>query len=561
MPSPTIAPDGANVPAITREGTVGLERHSGGEPKESVPSRPMSAPAHRRIAVFILLATMTAVYGVLARITGHSTIKLALVGVVVSALLMAVQVRWRTLMPSARAVKALLLVALVGPGITILFLLPPFQGPDEIQHWKTALLLSRRDAMREVPLYSLSEIVDAWRVVQKPANKVDPFVLRTEIGAREPDTREVRVTYASVASYPAVSLVAMIFPRVEDIREALVFYYLCRLLPLALLLGLLWLLNRHDDLPYLAWFFFSLPLVLQQSSVISTDTVTNLGTLAAAAVFVHLRRRPGPKMMALLVGLCLVVAGTKPVAAAVVLLPLSLVPWRSIPARRIVAGGLTLVAAGLLLVMGKTAIDMIHESGGYLGPASVDGQLQFLGTLGGLATFVGIYGGLMWSLGDVSAWAHPLGWLDTNLSSAHLRLIAASGLIALFLDAGRAIRAWPGLLRDRKGELAWVVGVVVAHFAFLSLSMCAILYVAWSPPHADSIWGFQVRYLFPSAILALVLPGVLKNVEPTSEDRLRSSGDPGLFEWASNTLAMVLLPLMLFARQIELVVDLLTRFW
>jgi hypothetical protein len=167
----------------------------------------------------------------------------------------------------------------------------------------------------------------------------------------------------------------------------------------------------------------------------------------------------------------------------------------------------------------------------------------------------------MWSLGDVSAWAHPLGWLDTNLSSAHLRLIAASGLIALFLDAGRAIRAWPGLLRDRKGELAWVVGVVVAHFAFLSLSMCAILYVAWSPPHADSIWGFQVRYLFPSAILALVLPGMLKNVEPTSEDRLRSSGDPGLFEWASNTLAMVLLPLMLFARQIELVVDLLTRFW
>src|SRR5262245_16390095 len=62
---------------------------------------------------------------------------------------------WPALAADARRVKQLAIVGILGSTAIVALLLPPFQGPDEVAHWKLALSMYRANPMREWHAYSL----------------------------------------------------------------------------------------------------------------------------------------------------------------------------------------------------------------------------------------------------------------------------------------------------------------------------------------------------------------------------------------------------------------------
>jgi hypothetical protein len=100
------------------------------------------------------------------------------------------------------------------------------------------------------------------------------------------------------------------------------------------------------------------------------------------------------------------------------------------------------------------------------------------------------------------------------------------------------------------------VMVAIACLLFAALSNSLLFYLMVTPVGADSIAGMQIRHFFPAAIVALFLPAAVivreagAAVEPASGSGL-----------LADTVAVVLLPLLLVARNIELAIDLFTRYF
>ncbi len=254
---------------------------------------------------------------------------------------------------------------------------------------------------------------------------------------------------------------------------------------------------------------------------------------------------------------CLAVTAAKPPAyAGILLLPLLLVPLRKVPGKAVLlptAALLVLAAGG---VAAKTGLDLLREGPR---PEELDAQLRFLCTGQGVATFLSAFLKLFTAEPWLTRWFQPLGWVDTELNDRHLTLLLLSlGLAALFdlFARGPALAA---AVRRRPAWAAVLAAVLVAHFLFAALSSALIMYVAETAPGAALIRGFQLRYLFPVIIPFFFVPLALlegKKAEAGQEAAPAGPGTPLL-----NSAALCLLPLLLFARQVELTADLLIRYW
>src|SRR4029077_19311788 len=137
--------------------------------------------------------------------------------------------------------------------------------------------------------------------------------------------------YVHFHSYPLICLLSQIFPKVGTLQEALAFFYCCRGISLLFLLVLLYHFNKKYEAPYTLLIFFTLPLVMQQSVVVTADTFLNLGTICAVMIFLKLRREPSPTWTAVLWLLCLALTYSKPIVGGIVVLPIMLLPWRAMP--------------------------------------------------------------------------------------------------------------------------------------------------------------------------------------------------------------------------------------
>jgi Predicted membrane protein (DUF2142) len=482
-------------------------------------------------------------------------------GLLAALALVAVQALFPGAAPGTRAVKAFVLATLGFTAAVLAFLLPPFQGPDEWLHWRTALGQFGRGSAAETPLVRLYEILEAGRIRFRPDNQFHPVTLRTpstwdphaaDSGPADYDP----APYASFLTYPIVGVVCLAFPKVEGVSEALVFYYLCRLLPLALLFALLFAANCRHRLPYVALVFFSSPLVLQQFTVVSSDTVPNLAALLAALLFLGLQERPNPARVGLLTVVCLAAVLAKPPAlAGLLLLPLLCVPGDWVPRKEITLplAGLLAMLLGIGVACGVIRFLRADPSG----PAAK--QLEFLGSAEGARTFLAAcYAHFAHEQQWLADWFHPLGWVDTHLSRRHLELIRASVCVALVLDA---VREGPALLagvRQRKARAGLLIAALAAVWLVLGLVSCFALYVMQAPLGFPGIPGFQTRYLIPAAILTLLIPQTL--IPPDHQGEEGAGGPRGL-QVVNTALALGLLPLLFVGRLVELVCDLLTRYW
>jgi hypothetical protein len=483
--------------------------------------------------------------------------KLLAVGLLVAAVLLLVQASRPGLALGMAQAKNLILLFLIPLQVLVIFLLPPFQGPDEYRHWKAALAQFRRNPLQEIPLYNLHEVLETQDLVFHAENQLPAQRLRRDHGNRLPEEKPMRISYGTLFSYPVVGVVALAFPRVETVNEALVFYYLCRLIPAGLLDLLLYLANRRRQLPFLALAFFALPYVIQQYTVISTDTAAILGTLAAVLVYLSLVDRPGGWRLALLILLCLVVLLAKPpFLAGIFSLPLLRVPYRRVASKKVlVVAGILLLA--LILAGAYIGLDRLRSSGEEEA-ANINAQLQSLTTAEGIQGFTeACLGILSYKASGLETWFHPLGWLDTTLSQEHVLLLFTLIAVAMALDLVHVAPALPRVFLERKASALVHLAVILGNFLFIGLSACLVMFVLYTRVGEVTISGVQTRYFFPAAELALFLPLAVLLSSRLPEDCIPGIGKARLLP----VLALGLLPLLFLAEGVQLAIDLLARYW
>lgn len=388
-------------------------------------------------------------------------------------------------------------------GIVLIFCLPPFQGPDENRHWKAAMKLYRSDGQQGGILHSLPGILNAEKPRWRSEVPFESLRLKALKDYVDQPAENIDVGYVKHWGYPLVGLLSLLFPTVTNVQEALCFYYLCRLVPVLLLVLLIHQAWRTGAGSWTLVTFCSLPLVLQQSTIISTDTVPILGTFAMMLLLIHLRSASSNLGWLMVWLLCLLVIAAKPpIYALIVLLPLSQLNWKRwlrwqfiVPALAVI---IFMAAAGIWLLW-----RVVDSAGMELGKEARQ-QLQYLMTGEGIAQFVQAAMEYPGRFLNPSAWCGPLGWLDTNLSPPHLSLLLTSLLIAVGFDLTAWFRQTGSWNEAAFYKLLTSILNVIVMGLFVWWSLALVMYLTITPYQADSIVGMQVRYMFP-VLMALIL--------------------------------------------------------
>lgn len=455
------------------------------------------------------------------------------------------------------AVVRRVLILLVGAkGVLLALLLPPFQAPDENRHWQAALQLYRHRAQEETPLFHLPELLGAlpprWLAFE-------PFYagrLRNQVPESEA-AEGVSVGYGSRLTYPLVALVVGIWPRVTTIEEALVVYYLCRLLAVAALMVVLWSGLAGGMIGMTLLMFIATPLMMQQSAAVTSDTVVNLGSLVTAYLFVAAWRQPSWCRQLLVWLVAGLVTAAKP-PSALLLLPLALLPWRRLP--------LKVVCIPLLICIGFAAAYLALELGVQLvirsdpgRAAHVQAQYQLVKQGPGLENFCTALRGLLppaWNQWDAWYQYHqPLGWLDTNVGTLHRLLIYLGLGLGLLFDTLWGWRLWVQAVRHHPGEVLMLLLIGLIHAAALVLGVSLLLFLANTPPGQAYFVGVQHRYFFPAVLVLLTLPAALRRGSTGAADDRQT----WRAEFAGMLAAGLLLPL-LAARMVLVMIDIQARY-
>jgi len=487
-------------------------------------------------------------------------------GALIAMLLVLWQFLGRPIVPATQTIKSVLILSLIVPLAMFVFVLPPFQGPDENAHWKLALMFYRSSIAREPAAYFLPETLEIDAIPFHPERKFKPQTLRADNSppvlnrqamANQHQYLLKQYPYTHIISYPVVWMISLLFPFANTVPSALQLFYLCRIVPAILTVILLYVLNRKYELPYTAWFFFSLPLVVQQFVVVSADTLLNVGAIAAVLLFLTLRERSSRLLTAVLWALCLGITYAKFIAAGVLLLPLLLVPYRRLPRPKMLLVFAVLTSLPVVYLLGGVVLSAVRDVGRALNRLpDVEQQIALIRTWVGVKNFVGAMSSFAAQGASFEAWSGPLGWLDTPISPRHLSIITASCLVALLLDVWVYGPRLVHLLRKRTGEMTLLAGAALAALTFALVIDALLYYLMTSAVGSRSIAGTQIRHLFAAAIVAVLLP--LAVLGPTVPEGNRSRGRSMM---VANSVALVLLPMLFFASNVELAIDLLTRYW
>lgn len=432
-------------------------------------------------------------------------------------------------------------------GVLMIWLLPPFQGADENRHWKQAVSLFRNDGQPGSILYRLPVIHDAesprWRS-EVPFHAANLHAM-PEI-ARE-RSENSGVGYVKHWGYPIVGLVSLLFPPVHTLNEALIFYYTCRVIALVILLAIVFCLWRWGLGSWALVTFLSFPLVMQQCTVVSTDTMLNLGTLLAVLLFKrHQLVNTNASWIALFFVCCLVVITKPPIYLPILILPAWFLPWSK--AFRPAFWIPFLVGLFVLGSVGVWYLWRIVDNEGMALGEQARKQLYYVFTGPGFVQFFQASMEYPTRFLAPSHWWGPLGWLDTNLTELHKALLWVSLSVAFILDIAR----WINWLRATGTASLWnliePVVVCLLNLLFVWWSLALVMYLTITPYQCDSIVGMQVRYMIPVALLFLAWPATLL---PQSNQTVKPR-----FLWI-----VVLLFILAIARAILLAGDLQHRYW
>lgn len=527
--------------------------------KEPIRSYRLDVPEDARFRVITFEASERS--GTLSTRTGSPVWSVVTAATAMTLLVLALQLAWRPFVPGLQTTTRAIAIYLLVPAGVLVFMLPPFQGPDEWAHWKLALAAVRPAAAMEPSAYSLPDILDPQKIRFRPEAKFDPARLATAAATTAATSSEMETEqqwlrrnypYVRPYAYPTVLLVSSVFPRIDGVTQALILYYLSRMVSAGLLVLLLVIATRRHDVPFTALFFFSLPLVLQQCAVVSADVFLNLGALVSVLLFVAIRQRPTPAGIAALGVLTMLIVGVKFIYAPLLALPMLLIQ----PRRRVLtaAAVLAILAAypALLLILHETrSMAEVMQRG-----REANEQIAFLTTWAGWREFAFVYVRHLDMLRHPASWAGPLGWVDTPLGETHIGLVRASAATAVALDVWRYLPGSGRFLRTRWRAVLLLATAALGGLLFVTFGDVLLYYIMETPAHARDVVGPQVRHYFPCAIVALLLPLALGSNVGLDSNAGRTEHRVSL-----RTVALVVTITLLGGRTILLVQDLLLRYW
>lgn len=399
-------------------------------------------------------------------------------------------------------------------GLLFLALTPPFQVPDEPEHFYRANqiagaeILGRIDASGEklraggVLPKSLEEAADLAMgdVPHNESVKVDRDALRKALAVPLTPAEKAFIEFPTTVLYSPIPYLpqaaAAGLGRLAG-TPPLVLLYIVRLANL-----LAWVLLSGAAIrttPVFKWVFLLLamaPMSLAQAASASADAVTNGAAFLFIALVLRATLGPEPDVSRgvkiLMAVLAAVVALCKPVYAVLPLFIL-VIPAARLGGKR---GRRSYAATVLLAAWGLTAAWSLAASGTAVplqAGVSAVGQIRFalfhpsiiLGALGhSLTVHIRDY---------FPEFIGQLGWLDVTLP---LGLVWA--FYAALVGAGLTDKT-PGLVWSR-GRRVFSLGLAATG----SLAVLLMIYLFWNPVGSAGIEGVQGRYFIPFGPLALL---------------------------------------------------------
>jgi hypothetical protein len=267
------------------------------------------------------------------------------------------------------------------------------------------------------------------------------------------------------------------------------------------------------------------------------------------ALFMADLHRPSRVRQAALWVVALAVVATKFILAGLLVLPIAL----TLPHRRrgLILGAAAVGALALVYPVAMVVWDQVKAYADLLHRVDqTNAQAAFLATREGAARFLSVYNRYLGTLTEIRAWASPLGWLDTPLSTTHVSLIGISGMAAVLLDVWRYVPSLRTMVAARAREAAFWIALLALSFVFATFVDVLLYYLMTTPPSAPTVAGVQVRHFFPLAIAVVLAPMVVMRSLP------RWGGGVVV-----STAAAVLLAVLFAARATLLTLDLVSRYW
>jgi uncharacterized membrane protein len=389
------------------------------------------------------------------------------------------------------------------------YLTPPFQVPDEIEHYFYARSVSLGHLFpRQLESGGAGGVVTTTdqHLVQifqgipfKPQVKVTAEMLAS--AARLPDGPEVSQNYWGAAIYPPSAYVvpaAALFTLSRlDLNPLCVFFggRLANTIAYALIGALaIWLTPVGK---FAFCLILLLPMSLSQAGSFSADAqVFSLAAIICALIAREAGRELPAVPNLVVSALLLVLLATTKAPLISLVIPLAVVSWRR---SRLLAAALTAVVLVLFAFwidkFVLTEAQAIRAS--RLGNVSASQQLSFLlaSPFSVLSIAVHTIGSLWWRY--IQGVIGIFGWLDTAMGKWFYYLAA-------FCIA--SIAAITTTERSSRSNMAFLASAVLA----TALTFGA-LYLSWSKVGSDIVSGVQGRYFIPILFpAALALPGIAK---------------------------------------------------
>lgn len=403
-------------------------------------------------------------------------------------------------------------------GLIFLFLTPPFQTPDEINHFYRAYQISEGTFLGQkqdnrvggdLPI-SLVDFAASFRTLTwTKTERMKPTTILDKFGTPlNPDDKKF-VDFANTAMYSPVSYAPQAFVlfiiKAFDVSPVALFYW-ARLFTL-----LFWIVAIYYAIrmmPFYKWLFVLitlLPMSVLINMSISADVVTNALAFVSIAFACHLAYKKSIVSRGHFILLCLLtfLLASAKIVYTPVLITVLLIPQEKFGTRiRYLNRLLGFAALGLTtavfwsVVMKSLYIPYSQYNPTYRGDAALIDcanmyeQLDYILTHGFYVINVFIHSMITSVDMYYQGFIGTFGWLDTPLPSWFILVAYAVIAVVLLLDGNKEIK----ISVYQKGFL--LMGFLVIVFLILLTQ-----HLTWDCVGGDLIFTIQGRYFIPAAPL------------------------------------------------------------
>jgi len=444
---------------------------------------------------------------------------------------------------------ATFLLLSVSFGVLFVFLIPPFQAPDELAHFYRSYQISDLHINADFVTIKNDRVYGGYlpksvhedevalrgNISGNPSGKFKPGLYKAFIGHPLDKKDKQFVGFVGSAIYspaPYIPQATGIFLGELFDLSPLVLTWLGRLFNLTAWIACVYVAIRI--IPLAKWALVALalnPLSLFLAASLSADA----STIGSIFIFVSLLlkykqrgTRLSRKEIAILTTVVCLIPLFKPTSLIVCLLVfiLPVKAFKNLKNYLIFCLGSLFLATIITLLWNLSVADIIESAGNVMQPGlgvSAHEQTKFIFThplkymYALFNTYIDPVGP---SYGDavLHSFNGTLGWLDTNIPQWTILLHFTVVLAALVYQFGR------GVIISAKQKI-FIIGVSVA----TSIAMITALYVGYTKVGASIIQGLQGRYFIPLSILWVPLFTGRKKILNVTEQSFGALASSALF--------------------------------